>query len=1270
MASRGLRITAWVIGTLVVLPILFVFALSLRPEWVERPLEHSIRNYLQNNSLSDSAKIEFESVKWIPFRGLAVRGLHLHRSGEGIYLKELQVRGLWWRDGGPAAESVVLDSLVVTGMPGTDWVGWFDSWRDPRDTASQPVHVMVDQAEVHFWMRSLDGDTVLAPSTVALSGIRLATDGLSLDSDMKLVVPGGAQVAVRAQVQPTESVVELAYEDFRLWINYQSDKIKLLLEEDSINSINLNVLNNNNTWVVEPTILAWNGIEGLLSAEWGRDVQQLNLQWSGIRAKIQGRQELWSLRVDADSAKFAPNHQWALHGAIQGTYLDSKWNLTSQSLRLRTGGARWRLGPLNASGTANSWKLDVSEAKVGVLSANGDYAGLKVRGTWTAREPVKPLEGLPSLASVDFAWSNTNPWNLQMVLRNSTTALGSASASLNNGEWLISGSFDGYRLRALFDRTPDQWSIQSYAMNVLAEQVVSKQLDVLDSIGLKNLSINGPELNAELCHQKAKTMASAAYSSNGVEAEWRYEATPSSAEHNLTFKGSENASLHLKGGLRDSLRVSFSGLADHPRGGKADIKLTIWPHRSMWWGRLASGTAAAWYRPELGLSLNLEGGLSGGQGLTYSFDSKRLAILDPLRWNSPEGDLAFWGVLSPDEGEVLRVQARNFNLPFWSRVSGLTGVDLGGHVRLDAVLIGQLNGWAVSGGIQTENFSIQNQQAGAIAIDLDYAPDAKRTALGVHWVHRDTVLLNLNGSLDDQNFAAQTAVLNIPIRWVRPFAEGALNGLNGRLKGSVQLESRADFSDLTWSGSGFWSNASLEIPSIGIGLRSNTPWTLNTKELVLGPARWADHKGVGSAEIRAKVSLTGAELLDLTFKTEKMVVLDLPPNPNFYGYVIGSGQGRLRGTASALRLDVKAKSSDSSVFVMPLDAPVSLDEIEFLHFKSRSTPDSPRARTRSADGFRFDLHLDLEVTPDVLARLILDETVGDVIEARGSGPLQLDLPWVGDMALRGNLVLNRGTYLFTLQNLINKPFSLLPGGTLNWTGDPYAAQMDLTAVYKTRADLRDYLSLPESGRQNVDVDLHATGPLFQPQLAFGIRLPNSGELAQAALQSRLSYPDERTTQVLSLLTISSFWVGSSPLSAQGMQAVESNTTQVLASQFTNFVTQGLGADWDVNLAYSTNTAAAQREMEASIGRRFLDDRLSIQTEWGIPIGQSQPSIGLGDVEVRYQLSGDGRWSAKAYQRRNDQNMQTGVVGSQRQGVGIRWEQSGDSWKDVLRLKNQ
>jgi len=1246
--------------------ILGIVAVRMRPDWVARPVENYLRNYLTVNPLSDSASIDFERIEWVPWRGIRIHGLHVHRKAEGVYLRSVQLEGVGWTNGGPSVASMVLDSLVVTGTPSGGWMHWFDAWIDPNDTTSTPIYASVNQVEVDFWMRSLEGDTVLAPSRLSLTGIRVAASELRVSGDLNVAVPGAGEVAAKFEVLPGESNLALSYQRWQLAAHYTPVNIELKLKYDSINSLKLNLLHKENSWIIERTKVAWDGVEGTAAALWGPSMHWLELEWSGINAKIQEDQGTWSLAVRADSSKADADASWAAHGSLSASYSDRSWSLNGRMVRVRAGDSRWIVGPINAFGGTQSWQLSLTEETYGHLSAQGDYSAESITATWTPVRAIRPVASLPSLAAVDVKWSVRAPWDLQLSARDSTGIVGGATASYSSELWSIAASLGGYRVNAEFDRTPDRWSIPTRELHQWAELAVSRRVDVLDSVGLKTLFIKGPELNASLDHTFEQTTASLLYTDDETTASWRYTASESKAEHFLDWTGSEVAHLHFVGHSRDSLLVTAQATAPHSRGGTVEFAMSVWPHQSVWSGSLNSGAASAWYRPEDGDSLELTGMLSGAQSWTYDYTNRRLALEDPLSWSSPEGSIAVGGALSPNEGEVLRVQARNVNLPFWSRIAGLSGVDLGGALRLDAIVVGQLSGWAVSGGIRTENLSLRNQSVGEVSLELDYLPDAAHTDLSVVWNHHDTVLLDLRGVLDADHFAAQTKVLNLPVRWVRPFADGVVDKLDGRLKGKVNLESRPDFSDFNWYGSGFWANANLELPSIGLGLKSSTPWTLTKSGVVLGPARWADHRGVGSAEIRAKVAFDGSELVDLTFKTERMLVLDLPPNSDFYGYVVGAGQGRLRGTANALRLDIQAKSADSSVFVLPLDAPVSLDEVEFLHFKSRSAPDAPRARLRRTDDFRFDLHLDLEVTPDVLARLILDETVGDVIEARGAGPLQLDVPWVGDMALRGNLVLNRGTYLFTLQNLINKPFSLIPGGTINWTGDPYGAEMDLTAVYKTRADVRDYLALPEVGRQNVDVQMHATGPLFQPQLAFGIQLPNAGELAQAALSSRLSYPDERTTQVLSLLTISSFWVGSSPLAAQGMQAVESNTSQVLASQFTNFVTQGLGADWDVNLAYSTNTAAAQREMEASIGRSFLDDRLSIQTEWGIPIGQSQPSIGLGDVEVRYQLSEDGRWSAKAYQRRNDQNMQSGVVGSQRQGVGLRWEQSGESWSDLLR----
>ena len=237
-----------------------------------------------------------------------------------------------------------------------------------------------------------------------------------------------------------------------------------------------------------------------------------------------------------------------------------------------------------------------------------------------------------------------------------------------------------------------------------------------------------------------------------------------------------------------------------------------------------------------------------------------------------------------------------------------------------------------------------------------------------------------------------------------------------------------------------------------------------------------------------------------------------------------------------------------------------------------------------------------------------------------------------------------------------------PGATLSWTGDPYHAGVQLTALYKTRTNPSAYLGLTSQDRLPVDVKLVVSGDLMQPDLGFDISLPTAGSAIQAALQSRLVTPDEKTTQVLSILTLHSFWDQGQGWSATGVSAVETNTTQVLAQQFSNFMTQGLGENWDIQLAYANDPKAMQRQMDAGIGRSFLDNRLKVMTEWGIPMGTQQSSMGLGDITLTYQLSEDGRWTATAYSVRNSDMAFTGQPVAQKQGLGIQAQWMGDNWR--------
>lgn len=1265
MAARVLRITGIAfLGVLVALGLVLA-ALALNPKWVSRPAEQWVRTYLQNNPLADSARLEFASLEWKPLRGLALHGVHLHQGEEGVFLGSVDFEGLGWRNGRLYAEKLVLDSLVVTGIPGAHWADWFQTWTDPTDTTSSTLALELGEVSLGFWARGLEGDTLVAPSLLHMQHVVWESNALQALAQLDLAVPAAGRVHADLRLSRDSASLGLAWNQLSAQLSYAVDQVELSLKDTLSNALSLRALNDKNQWILPRQHLAWDGLELDAEGRWSDAGGRLRIAGSGLSAVVKSQGDVLRLTLEADSSKLPDRASWLAHGTLNGRYRNDLWSLRGTNIYAGVGSQRQHFTEIDLSGSTSNWSATVREASYGELTARGDFALESVLVRWFPKNPIRPGFGLPSVHGLDADWSITAPYDVQIAAFDSVARVGSFSAKVHGETWDMAANWGAYQLQSRWMRLPSAWNVPELTTAKVAEQLVAGRLAVLDSLGFASLDLRGPELNLHLVHEPSGTVGTGWWTSDGQRANWMYRASRGSVRHEITWDGSEYAQLRLEAQPGDSLRLSFQGQANHPRGGAARLVAQIWPYGNVWDGGLLHGFADAWDRPESGDSVRLHGEFRGGRHLSYDFDKQRFALIDPLYWNSPHGQLALGGALSPNEGEVLRVQARNVHVPFWTRVAGLSDLDLGGEVTLDAVVVGQLSGWAVSGGLRTDSLSLKNQPLGALSIDLDYQPERNAADLALNWDLGDTAIIHLKGSLSGEGFSAKTHQLSIPLRWARPFIEGSIDDLSGRLQGRVQLAAKADFSDLTWSGSGFWSGAHLRIPTVGLGLTGTAPWVLTEKSLKLGPARFADHRGVGSAEITANVAFTGSELIDLRFKTERMVVLDLPPSrkADFYGYMVASGSGRLYGSTRGLRLDVRAKSADSSVFALPLDAPVSLDEVEFLNFRKRN--EAPVQRKRTNDDFKFDVHLDLDVTQDVLARLILDETLGDVIEARGSGPIQLDVPWVGDMALRGSLTLDRGTYLFTLGNLVNKPFSLVPGGTIRWTGDPYAAQMNLTARYRTRADVKDYLGLPEAGRQNIDVGLRATGPLFQPQLAFDVSMPNAGELAKAALASRMSYADERTTQVLSLLTISSFWLGSSPLAAQGMQAVESNTTQVLASQFTNFVTQGLGADWDVNLAYSANSAAAQREMEASIGRSFLDDRLSIQTEWGIPIGQSQPSIGLGDVEVRYQLSEDGRWSAKAYQRRNDRMIQTGVVGSQRQGVGVRFEQSGESWSQLL-----
>lgn len=307
----------------------------------------------------------------------------------------------------------------------------------------------------------------------------------------------------------------------------------------------------------------------------------------------------------------------------------------------------------------------------------------------------------------------------------------------------------------------------------------------------------------------------------------------------------------------------------------------------------------------------------------------------------------------------------------------------------------------------------------------------------------------------------------------------------------------------------------------------------------------------------------------------------------------------------------------------------------------------------------------------------------------------------------GTYQIRRGEYLFTLLNWVNKPFTVAEGGSINWYGDPYGAQISLDATYAENTSLynllRDELTVTNNNlaaeatkSTRAVVTMHLKGELFKPNISFDLSFPNvtSAQL-KSVLDSKLTLmkqdQNELTRQVFGLVVVGSFLPPSSGSSgyvqSSDYLATAFNTlTQVLSNQFSGYLT-GLATEWfggavssiDFDIAYNEyrnqtdpsepNLAQIGRELQVRLTSGFVNDRITVQVGSQFGLGQGTPGVSttdgfLGeDVTVEIQLTENRQWRLKVYQR-----TEPDIAGGSRRsryGFGISFRKEYDSFSEMM-----
>lgn len=392
-------------------------------------------------------------------------------------------------------------------------------------------------------------------------------------------------------------------------------------------------------------------------------------------------------------------------------------------------------------------------------------------------------------------------------------------------------------------------------------------------------------------------------------------------------------------------------------------------------------------------------------------------------------------------------------------------------------------------------------------------------------------------------------------------------------------------------------------------------------------------------------------------------------NSDFYGKAYTTGFLDISGYGEQTIFDMTLKSEKGTTFILPMS---TSGELQFDSYISFVNPlDTVTKKELKADLSGITMNLQLDVTEDAEFQIIFDEAVGDVMKGRGKGHLSMIINNLSTFNMYGMLELTQGSYLFTLKNLLNKPFEVKPGGTIAWYGDPMAAELDLQAIYKASASLSDIIPDPTqtSGKRvPVNLIMGLQGKMMNPTIGFDLELPQSDQLTKSRLASVISTEQERNRQAFALLVMGRFISPPNITQTAGSGVgLASNGSELISSQISNWLSQ-ISDDFDLGFNYRPGDKISNEEIELALSTQLFNDRVSVTGNFGVARGSantSQTTNYIGDVRVEYNITEDGKIRLMVYNESNDSRMTTTTQSPYTQGIGVIYQEEFDNWKQLV-----
>ena len=605
------------------------------------------------------------------------------------------------------------------------------------------------------------------------------------------------------------------------------------------------------------------------------------------------------------------------------------------------------------------------------------------------------------------------------------------------------------------------------------------------------------------------------------------------------------------------------------------------------------------------------------------------------------------------------------------------------NLSLKGIINGNLNifqtnaGYLPSSNMVIDNFNVNDNPLGTLNIGITGKDNLSKYDVDINIINNQLKSLDISGGIaiagDDTVLDLRAALQDLNLEMFSPLGGDTITNIRGYASGNVAVSGSAGNPEV--NGELFLNTAGMTIPYLNVdaALNDATRLRLYDQTFEFNTAVLSDTRYNTQALLNGTIAHSRFKdwYMDLRLDTQgdRFLVLDTEEDEDalYYGTGFMDGTATLYGYTDQLNIKVNAATKAGTSLKIPISDVAAIGDISYINFVDKNKKDTLTVQNELPEYGGLELHFDLDVTPDAEVEIVIDKKSGSTLKGTGAGNLLIEINTKGKFRMWGDFITYTGTYNFKYGGFVDKRFKVLPGGTINWEGDPFNAAIDMAAVYSLYANPAVLLDNGNFTRKvATDVEIQLEGNLEQIEPDFEIRFPGLNSVTNSELQYRLEEKDRRQLQALSLLSQGAFV---SEVSIT-QQAFTGNLIQT-ASGLINEILNDSDGKFDVGIVYDEGgrNPDTDVQVEDRVGVTIstqISDRILVNGKIGVPVGGVTETVVAGDVEVQMLLNDDGSFSAKIFNKENEIQQFLADRQGYTQGVGLSYQVEFNTFKDLFK----